>query len=211
MSLLSIIMIGLVSALRTMAQTENKIDARLERLDEIRVARTFLQQTLTRVSAMKLDAPDGTGKIIVPFLATPNSVTWIGILPARANVGGRHFFRLALEDAGVGHELVLRFSPWTPDSVFPDWASAESRTLIKGIEQMKVQAQGLAPQGFNAVEPWPSGWQNGWPLADTLPERLRLGLVDAQGEWPEWTIALRALPQSDSSFSRVTVGGGLVR
>ncbi|MEO8118593.1 MAG: prepilin-type N-terminal cleavage/methylation domain-containing protein, partial [Rhodoferax sp.] len=55
MTLLSIIMVGLVSALRTMAQTETKIDQRLQRLDEIRVARTFLQQTLTRVSAAKLD------------------------------------------------------------------------------------------------------------------------------------------------------------
>ena len=211
MSLLSILMIGLVSALRTMAQTESKIDGRLERLDEIRVARTFLQQTLTRVSALKLDAPDATGKTIIPFVATPDSVTWVGILPARANVGGRHFFRLAIEDAGTGRELVLRFSPWKPDIVFPDWASAESRILVKGIEQMKVQAQGLAPQGYNPVEPWPSGWQDGWPMADTLPERLRLALVDAQGDWPEWTIALRALPQSDNSFSRVVVGGGLVQ
>lgn len=211
MSLLSVIMIGLVSALRTMAQTESKIDQRLERLDEIRVARAFLQQTLTRVSAMKLDAPGATGKSIVPFVATPDSLSWVGILPARSDIGGRHFFRLALEDTSAGRELVLRFSLWKPDVAFPDWSAAESRVLIRGIQQMNVQAQGLPLAGRSAALAWPDGWQAGWPIADSLPEQVRLGLVDAQGGWPEWTIALHALPQSDSSFSRVAAGGGLMR
>ena len=61
MVLLSIIMLGLVSALRSMAQTETKIDERLQRLAEIRVDRSFLQQTPTRASTATLDAPDATG------------------------------------------------------------------------------------------------------------------------------------------------------
>jgi general secretion pathway protein J len=211
MSLLSIIMIGLVSALRTMAQTESKIDARLERLDEIRVARTFLQQTLTRVSTMALDAPGATGKTMIPFVATPDSLTWVGILPARPNVGGRHFFRLAIEDTSVGRELVLRFSPWAPDIIFSEWSSAQSRVLLRGIGQMKIQAQGLLPDRYSTAQAWPKGWQDGWPIADSLPEQVRLGLVDTQGEWPEWTIALHALPQGDNTFSRVAAGGGSIR
>lgn len=211
MSLLSIIMIGLVSALRTMAQTENKLDQRLQRLDEIRVARTFLQHTLSRVSALPIDEPGATGKRIVPFAATPDSLSWIGIMPARHGVGGRHFFRLALEDTGAGRELILRFAPWGPDIVSPDWRAAESRILVPGVTQLNIQAQGLSPQGRNPAEPWPKGWQNGWPIDDTLPEQVRLGVVDAQGDWPRWDIALRALPQGDGSYSVTVVGGGLIR
>lgn len=211
MSLLSIIMIGLVSALRTMAQTESKIDQRLERLDEIRVARAFLQQTLSRVSATSLDAPGATGKTIVPFVATPDSLTWVGILPARSNVGGRHFFRLAMKDTETSHELVLQFSPWKPDIAWPDWSSSESRVLLRGIKQISVQAQGLLPEGYNPAQAWPAGWQSGWPITDSLPEQVRLGVVDAQGEWPEWNITLRALPQSDSGSGSTVIGGGAVR
>jgi general secretion pathway protein J len=207
MSLLSVIMVGLMSAMRTMAQTESKIDQRLERLDEIRVARTFLQQTISRVSALKLDAPGATGKKIIPFTATPDSMTWVGILPARPNIGGRHFFRLAIEDTPGGRELVLRFAPWAPDIIAPNWTNAEARILIKDIQQINIQAQGLPPSKSSLTEPWPQGWQNGWPIADTLPEQLRLNLIDSRGEWPTWTIALRALPQGDSSFSRVVIGG----
>jgi general secretion pathway protein J len=211
MSLLSVIMIGLVSALRSMAQTEGRIDQKLERMDEIRVARAFLQQTLSRVSAVTLDAPDAIGRKVIPFVATADSLSWIGILPARPDVGGRHFFRLALEDSHRGHDLVLRFSPWNPDAQFPDWSAAESRILIPGINQINVQAQGLRPTGRNSVQAWPIGWQSGWPVADALPQQVRLDLVDAQGEWPEWTIALHALPRSDSSVNMVVVGGGAVR
>ena len=206
MSLLSVIMIGLVSALRTMAQTESKIDQRLNRLDEIRVARHFLQQTLTRVSAMTLDAPGATGKKIIPFTATANSLTWVGIMPARPSVGGRHFFRLSMEDTPQGRELVLRFAPWKPDTLTPDWTNAESRILIAGIHQLDVQAQGQPLAKRNLAEPWPQAWQIGWPVTDTLPEQLRLKLVDAQGDWPDWIIALHALPQGDSSFTRSIAG-----
>ena len=207
MTLLSVIMLGLVSAMRTMAQIESKIDQRLTRLDEIRVARTFLQQTLTRVSAMTLDAPGATGKTVVPFVATPDSLTWVGILPARPNVGGRHFFRLAIEDAPDGRELMLRFAPWQPDLVAPDWSAAEVRVLIRGVSQMTIQAQGLPPQGRNPAQAWPRGWQSGWPIADALPEQLQLSLTDAQGAWPEWNMTMHAMSQSDSSFSRVVIGG----
>lgn len=207
MVLLSVIMLGLVSALRGMAQTETNIDQRLQRLDEIRVARAFLQHTLSRVSAATIDVPGSNGKTTIPFSATPDSLTWVGILPARPNVGGRHFFRLAMEDTTAGTELILRFAPWQPDIRFTDWANAQSRILIRGIRQMRIQARGLQPLVVTTAAPWPVGWQDGWPSTDALPEQLRLSLVDAQGEWPAWGLALHALPQGDNSFSLVVVGG----
>ena len=207
MTLLSVIMIGLVSALRTMAQTESKIDQRLNRLDEIRVARAFLQQTLSRVSSAVVDAPGATGKRVVPFEAFEDSLTWIGIMPARPDVGGRHFFRLAMEVTGAGRELVLRFTPWLPDGAIPDWTRADSRVLVTGVQSIRVEAEGLPPRARAATVTWPKGWQTGWPIDDVLPERLRLRLEDAQGEWPEWTLALRPMLQSDGSVSQVVVGG----
>jgi general secretion pathway protein J len=208
MSLLSVIMIGLVSAMRSMAQIESKVDQRLERLDEIRVARTFLQQTLSRASNLKLDEPGATGKRVISFVATPDSLSWVGILPARPNVGGRHFFRIAMEDVGASRELILRIAPWNPDIVFPDWSGAESHVLIPGVKQLNVQAQGLPPLGYGLAQGWPAGWQDGWPITDNLPEQIRIGLVDSQGVWPDWVLALHPLPQGDSSGGVVAAGGG---
>jgi general secretion pathway protein J len=207
MSLLSVIMAGLVSALRGMAQSETKIDQRLQRLDDIRVARSFLQQTLGRVSGELQDAPGATGKRVVSFSATANSLIWVGILPARPNVGGRHFFRLSMEARDSGQELVLRFLPYSVDTLAPDWSLAEARVLVSGVTKVSVSAQGLSTELRDPSEPWPVGWQDGWPIASALPEKVRLSVLDHQGEWPPWIIGLQALPQTAGGFSKVTVGG----
>lgn len=208
MTLLSLIMAGLVSAMRAMGQTERKIDARLEQLDNLRAARAFLQQTLSRVSALPLDANGASGKTVIPFTASSDSLSWVGILPARANLGGRYFFRLAIEHVDNTPALVIRFAPWRPDLIFTDWPQAESRVLFPDMQQLKVQAQGLPKSGQDAAATWPNGWQDGWPMADVPPEQVRLTLVDAQGNWPEWIFRLSALPQGDNTYTRVAVGGG---
>jgi len=209
MTLLAVIMMGLVSALRTMGQTETRIDQRLEHIDEVRVARAFLQQTLSRVSVLKMDEPGATGKKVIPLVAKSDSLAWVGIMPARPNVGGRHFFRLMMEGTDAGRELVLRFAPWSPDVVQPDWKSAQSRVLIRGVTQFAVLAQGQPPEGRNPAEPWPRGWQTGWPVADVPPEQLLIKLVDTQGPWPDWVVGLHTLPQGEGGGSgRVVIGGG---
>ncbi len=209
MTLLSVVMVGLVSALRTMAQTETKIDQRLERLDEIRIARFFLQQTLARVSSLPLVAADSSGKKPIPFTATPDSLVWVGIMPARPNVGGRYFFHLAIEDTPGARELVLRFTPWQADAPPIDWGQTEARILVKGVTNIGIQAEGARPDSRSGALDWPKGWSTGWPITDTLPERVRLRLTDAQGAWPDWTIALLPLPSGDNSFSTVVVGGSV--
>lgn len=211
MTLLSFIMAGLVSAMRSMGQTESTIDSRLELLDNTRTARAFLQQTLARVSAMPLDAEGASGKMVIPFVATTDSLTWIGILPARATLGGRHFFRLAIENVNNKPALVIRFAPWRSDLIFNDWQQSESRILLNDIQKLKVQTQGLPKMAQEATQEWPLGWQDGWPITDAPPEQVRLTLVDTQGAWPEWIFPIKVLPQGDNTFSNVVVGGGAIR
>ena len=49
--LLSLIMLAVVSALRSVAQGSDRADARFERLDDERITRDFLRGVLARVSA----------------------------------------------------------------------------------------------------------------------------------------------------------------
>ncbi len=208
MTLLALLMVGLISAMRTMAQTETKIDQRLQRLDDLRTVRAFLLQTLSQVSAAKLDVPNSPGKTMVPFVATPNSLTWVGTLPARPGAGGCHYFRLAVEGEGHEQALMLRFAPCSPDLVPPDWTSADGHLLLRDIAGLAVQAQGLPSRAVSAAEVWPKGWQSGWPMAQDLPQQVRLQLSDAaQGELASWTVALHTFPQSDDTLSIVVIGG----
>lgn len=208
MTLLALLMTGMVSALRTMAQTETKIDQRLQRLDNLRTVRAFLLQALAQVSAARIDVPNAPGQTMVPFVATPGSLTWVGTLPARPGTGGCHYFRLALEDDGNASALMLHLAPCNLDLTPPDWVSADAHVLLRGVSSLMIQAQGLPPPALSAAEVWPKGWQSGWPVAQDLPQQVRVQISDvAMGELASWTMALRTNPQSDDSLSVVTVGG----
>ena len=212
MTLLALLMTGLMTAMRTMAQTETKIDQRLQRLDDLRTVRALLTQTLGQVSAMRTDNPDATGQPLVPFVATPNSLTWVGSLPARPGAGGCHHFRLMVEDTAAEPALILRLAPCQPELTPPVWSTADAHVLLRQVSQLVVQAQGLPPQGSTEKNSWPKGWQNGWPIPDQLPEQVRLSLADAgQADTMGWTFALHAFAQSDSTLDIVIVGGGATR
>ncbi len=209
MVLLAMLMTGLVSAMRTMAQTESRVDQRLQRLNELRTTHAFLSQTLEGLSVTRVDAPEGNGKTEVTFKATAASVVWVGILPARPNVGGRYFFHLAVESLGAGNALALRLAPCDANMTAPDWSSTEPHLLVSGIDKLVIQAQGTSPLGHEREISWPVGWQAGWPVADVLPEQLRLSFQDSgRNAEQDWIFAVRPLIQGDDAVGTVSFGGG---
>ncbi|MDB5947219.1 MAG: ral secretion pathway protein [Ramlibacter sp.] len=198
MTLMSVIMLALGAAMRTIAQTEERVDQRLLRADEMRVAASFLSSTLGRISVRKSQAPTRVGSSLVLFSAAPDAVMWVGVMPARYGAGGRYFFRLALEAQREGADLVIRFAPWTGAAVFPDWATASSRVLVR-------QAAGLVLEyaqedGSNQV------WRPDWPDPQTVPARIRISLRTAAVAWPPIIVALRQLPAGDNARGGFSLG-----
>src|SRR5690606_11879530 len=88
MALLSLLMLGMASALRTMAQTEERVDARLANADEFRIATGFLRSIVERISARKNPTPITQGASPYMFMGTPTALSWVGIMPARYGAGG---------------------------------------------------------------------------------------------------------------------------
>ncbi len=209
MTMLSLIMVGLGQAFRSMGQTEVRVDERLQRSDQMRVVHHFLQSALGRVDATTFANPEVKGGKGILFLADPQSISWVGIMPARPGVGGRHFFRLAVEDLQSGESaLVLRYQAWTPLTTFPDWNLAETQVLVNRMTGLQIQAEGMPRQLSDAKADWPIGWQSGWPTAQELPQRVSLLIQDQQGPWPPITIPLFASVSSDPVFGGFVIGGG---
>lgn len=220
MTLLSLVMLGMASAMRTMADTESRVDVRLARTDKVRTIEHFLVQVLGRVSYQNASSLNRSGTPpsaaavkgdVLRFEATTDSISWVGIMPARPGMGGRYFFRLAAEQADQGQALVLRHLPWSPEQaeLFPDWNSAESETIVRGLASFTVEAQADRAPDAAAQATWTSDWQTGWPVTTALPERLRLRIADATGEWPLLIVPVRATAISDRNASGgFVIGGG---
>lgn len=194
-ALMSLLMLGMVSALRTMAQTEERMDRRSERADEIRIANGFLRTTLGRISTRRIKEVQREGDSPYFFTGQSDAVAWVGIMPARHGAGGRYFFRLALEtvqeDPSV---LVIRFIPWDGGGLSLDWNRAESRVLARRVKSLALSYE-------DGRQPVPA-WMADWSRVDSLPARIRINVETWDGAWPLWVIAMRALPSSERS------GGG---
>ncbi len=187
MALLSLLMLGLVSALRTMAQTEERIDGRLATADEFHVTIGFVQEILGRISARKKDESPKQGDSPFLFDGQMTSVSWIGIMPARHGAGGRYFFRLGLENFQGEAALVIRFAPWDENSSFPNWEQAQARALLKEVKSFALYYEDLATE--------PETWTSTWQRTDALPEHVRLAVQTRNGDWPLWIVATRQLQQ----------------
>lgn len=193
MALLSLLMLGMASALRTMAQTEERVDVRLAKADEFRIATGFLRSIVGRISARKNPTPTTQGASPYMFAGTPTAVSWVGIMPARYGAGGRNFFHLAVEPVKGTLSLVIRFLPWTDSTEFPDWGQAESRVLVQDVTSFA-----LAYEDARQTDPL---WVTTWERTDSLPERIRMELHTNTGPWPLWVASMRNLPASERGGS----------
>ena len=186
--LLSLLMLGLGGALRTVGQAGEKIDQRLARSDDFRVATTFLRSVLGQVAAQKVDSLQAPGGRVV-FAGGPDAIAWIGIMPARYGAGGRTFFRLGVEPVAGRRALVLRFVPWADGPGLPDWSGATARSLVADVTAFSIS--------YENGRTMPAQWASGWPFEDRLPERVNLRVASSDGAWPDLVIPLRTLPRSD--------------
>lgn len=207
LSLLSILMLSMGGVMQTIAQTSERVDQRIDRVDEIRLAAHVLRQVLNRISGQKISPLGKTSPPIVQFKADATSIEWLGVMPARPGIGGRHFFRLQIETARGESNLVLRFLQWVPEQTKMNWSSAESRIIARNITKLQIQAQGYPRSGGAIPVGWPLGWVIGWPVDDALPERVKIQLSGLHGEWPEIVIPVYEMAQGQGVGADFVIGG----
>jgi general secretion pathway protein J len=203
LSLLSLLMLVLGGALHSMGQTEERVEQRVAAADDYRTAVNFLQDVLGRVSGRKFRVTVADAPAEVPFFeARSDSLAWVGILPARIGVGGRHYMRLAVESG----QLVLRFAPWTGEPGFTAWEQAAAQTLAAPVRAISLRYQ----------EPVSGQWSPVWPppgmAHDQLPPTLLPAAVELQVDgpappWPPLVVPLLPTSASDASLSGVSIGG----
>lgn len=196
--LLSLITLALASAMRTAAQTEERVDARLERIDDLRIASDFLRAVLGRVSAQKRGGVLEPGSSQHYFMGAASEVRWVGVMPARHGAGGRYHFRLHLAE---DQTLVLQYLPWLDAPAQPDWSLAPSATLAKGVASLSMQYEDASDE--------PVRWGAPWTVPDRMPARIAIHLQMVNGAWPELVVPLRALPGSDSRLRGPIFGGSV--
>lgn len=197
--IVAVIMVGLLTAMRSLGLSEEKLDARLARVDERRVVSGFLEDVLGQMVLRSRQSQAGT-PMESTFVGTPTALEWIGVMPARHGVGGLHHFRLQSgPDSAGGTALLLSYVPYSGVEIVPDWSLAEQRVLVAHLEGLSAAYQ-LDDGGEWLVE-----WRS---TADprTLA-RLRVSIAASGSEWPLLVIPVRSLLPAGAS-GRIVTGAG---
>ena len=199
MTLLSVIMLALVTAMRAMANIGDRVDSRLTQIDEMRISHELFSKVMGRISYQKLDKPPPVGTTPYILVARPNEFVWLGVMPARYGAGGRYFFRLSVEPIGLKRALVLRFLPWRGVGEMPEWAGSESRSMISDLTDVAFQ--------YGDDRSGSMQWTDSWDRLDSLPTHFSLSTSSPQIAWPPTVIAMRELVSGGGSMGGFTVGG----
>ena len=108
MAVLSLVVLALGASLRGISRSAERVEERVDAVDELRVGAAFLRELFSR--ALVLQVPGPPRQLL--FDAQAGSLAWVAVMPARFGAAGRYTFRLAAEPAADGTQaLVLRYAP----------------------------------------------------------------------------------------------------
>lgn len=180
LTLLALLMLGLVSALRTFGQTGVRLEAQTLANDDIRLVGGLLQRALARSSPrLRMDTIETTARPW--FEGDASAVAWLGHLPPRHGAGGLTHLRLELlgpaGQADEGGRLMLRMARFDGDRSAPEWRAEGSRMLLDRVDSLEIRYRGLDQSG----EPV---WFADWLQQPTLPSMIQILLIVGGRPWP---------------------------
>lgn len=180
LSLTTLIMLALISALATFGKTATSLENRFERSDELRLVSEFLRATIGRaLDDYGMRLPDNSAAVM--FEGDSTDLRWVGVMPARHGAGGVYNFRLfAVEDA-FGPTLSLQYQPFVGEGKTPDWSGIESRVLIDRLSGFEIEY-------FDRED---DAWKSVWRGAEALPALVKLGISVGGDAWPELLVRVR--------------------
>jgi general secretion pathway protein J len=173
LAILSLVMLGLISGMRTLGNTQSAIDRMTGRVDEIRTVSSFLRDALES-AVIGSDSQGltlgGMGGVTSFFRVEDQTIAWKSTVLFGEDFGGSYFLRVAQE----GDLLVLRWQEPNELDMPGDWADALSRTLVADLQELAISYRLVA--GGN--------WLDDWVLGNkAVAVRLQLKVADRY--WPD--------------------------
>lgn len=175
LTILSLIVLATVTALRTLAKTQNTLNVRTENIAEMRAVSRFLRTGFSQVPPIKVSTIRGGS--ISSFYGTRENIVWAAPMALPGSQGGLSTLKLYVNDA---RQLILLVLPFT--LINPDWTNANSYVLVEG-----VQAFSIAYKSAQLTD-WLQAWES--EVQPQSPSHIKLALQVDDRYWPELIVAL---------------------
>lgn len=174
LSILSLVLLGTVTGLRTLGNTQAALERKTARVDEVRTVSGFLRDLMESAvvgsDSGGLSLGGGSSEATY-FRFGDDFVEWKSTILFGEAFGGSYVVRVAAEE----NALMLRWlEPDVHQRAPDDWASAPSRALVKNLEVFEISMR----QEY--VNDWTTEWGGGEP-----PAVVRMQLKSAGRYWPD--------------------------
>lgn len=190
LTLLSLLLLGLISAMRSFGQTSTRLEAQTLANDDLRLVSSLLQRTVGRSSSrVRMDAADLVNQAW--FQGASDRLEWLGQMPARNGAGGLTHLRLELADGA----LMLHMAPFDGDERSPDWDRIEPRILLDQVDSLSIRYRGVDETGAEV-------WFDDWREVEGLPVLVQIWLSVRGRPWPPLVLALESSASGNRSGER---------
>lgn len=177
LTVLSLIILATLTAVRTLGDTQARLESTLVRLDQMRMVNQFLRSTLRQ--AVPVNAADpAVFSQQGAFQGTAGEVVLVAPMPAIEGGAGLQYMRLFLGDEG---EIGIQFSPYRAGYAAPDWMSVTAYPLVDEVELFELEYRETLDGE------WLPGWGTETPI---LPQALKLRIKARDRFWPDLVVSL---------------------
>lgn len=186
LTLVALIMLGLLAALRAMGDAATRVDAVSGRTSDMHLISAFLRRVVSGGEALAYRGEMPDEQQAQYFEAHAERFSWVGNMSLRHGTRGLHFLELGLDEEGGTRTLVLRYLPYSGATAEPQWARRSVHVLLSEIDKLSFSYQGADPD---------SPWVDDWVAEDQggMPARVRIALQRGGRYWPELVYSLAPL------------------
>ena len=184
LTLLSMMMIAIVSSLRTFANTRTTLEGTTRRVDEIRLVSAFLRRTLAAAipvadsarGVLTFDSLDNKGGQETYISGRSSELTWVAPVAASAGFGGVFVMNLRWEEEA----LALRWKPYQKNVTALIWEGTKAHILIENVQEFSVAYR----------SEFGGDWVSDWEESGASPVSVRMNIKAGEKYWPELIIRL---------------------
>lgn len=172
LTILSLIVLATLTAMRTLGQTQAKLEARADNTARLRAVSDFLRRNLEQAQPVLLfQFGQPAGRY---FEGTNEELTWAAPMPIPGMQGGLASVKMRLNE---DKQLVLLVR----DGVdFTPWGDETAYVLANFVTELDI--------GYRASR-W-DDWVGEWPLAEYPPSHVRINIRVGERYWPELIVAI---------------------
>jgi len=174
LTILTMVLLGTVTGMRTLGNTQASIERATARVDEVRTVSGFLRGLMESavVGGQGGLTLGGGSREATYFRLGEGYIEWKTNILFGEAYGGVHVVRIADEDG----QLMLRWlEPELTRSSPEPWAEAPSRALVRDVEEFSIAVR----------ETFSQDWRLDWEDSATAPALVRLQIKSAGRYWPD--------------------------